>query len=143
MLRILCVCIHNSSRSQMAEAFLNKLGQGKVFAQSAGLTPGRLNPMVVAVMAEIGMDISTNKTKGVEGFIESKEQFDYVVTVCDEASAKRCPNFPGKGKKLHWGFEDPASVAGSEEEKILKTRLIRNQIHRKVKEWLQLINPQD
>jgi arsenate reductase len=143
MLRILCVCIHNSSRSQMAEAFLNQLGQGKVFAQSAGLTPGRLNPAVVAVMAEIGIDISKNKTKDVSEFFDRKEQFDYVVTVCDEANAERCPNFPGKAKRLHWGFEDPASVAGSQEEKVLKTRLIRNQIYRKVKDWLELINTQD
>lgn len=143
MLRILCVCIHNSSRSQMAEAFLNKLGYGKVFAQSAGLTPGKLNPVVVKVMDELGIDISGQKSKSVQEFIDRHENFEYVITVCDESVAEKCPVFPGKTKRLHWGFDDPAAIAGNEDEKIVKTRLIRDQIHVKVKEWLERIIPEE
>ncbi len=124
----------------MAEAFLNKLGEGRISAQSAGLTPGRLNPRVVAVMAEIGVDISKNRTKDVQEFIDRKEQFDYVVTVCDEASAEQCPNFPGKARRLHWAFEDPASLTGSEDERLARTRHIRDQIRLRVSEWLKSIH---
>lgn len=124
----------------MAEAFVNSLAQGKMFAQSAGLTPGKLNPLVVTVMKEVGVDLSKNKTKGVDEFIARKEIFDYVVTVCDEASAERCPTFPGKAERLHWGFEDPSSLAGSEEEKLLKTRMIRDQIKLKVNQWMESVN---
>lgn len=143
MLRILCVCIYNSSRSQMAEAFLNKLGHRRVFAQSAGLTPGKLNPVVVKVMGELGIDISGQKTKSVQQFIDRHENFEYVITVCDESVAEQCPIFPGKTKRLHWGFDDPSSIVGNEEEKIFKTRLIRDQIHVKVKEWLERIVPEE
>lgn len=139
MIRILCVCIHNSSRSQMAEAFLNNIGQGKVYAQSAGLTPGRLNPLVVSVMKEVGLDISNNRTKSVQEFIDRHESFDYVITVCDEASAERCPAFPGEAIRLHWGFEDPAALSGSEEEKLVKTRAIRDQIKHQVNDWVASI----
>ena len=136
MIKIIFVCIHNSARSQMAEAFVNALAQGKIFAQSAGLTPGKLNPTVVAVMQDVGIDISRNQTKGIQEFIDRQEMFDYVVTVCDEASAQRCPTFPGKSQRLHWGFEDPSSIIGADEEKISRTRVIRDQIHLRVKEWI-------
>ena len=140
-IKVLFVCIHNSARSQMAEAFVNHFAAGKVVAQSAGLMPGKLNPGVVSVMKETGIDISANSTKSVENFIKRKDAFDYVITVCDEASAERCPTFPGKAKKLHWGFEDPSSLMGSEDEKTARTRLIRDQIKLKVGQWVQsLIN---
>jgi arsenate reductase len=124
----------------MAEAFVNSLSPGKMFAQSAGLTPGKLNLVVISVMQEIGIDLSGNLTKSVHGFIDRKEIFDYVVTVCDAASAERCPNFPGKAKRLHWGFEDPSSISGSDEEKLVKTRMIRDQIQFKVKQWIESVN---
>jgi len=126
----------------MAEAFINHLAAGKLAAQSAGLTPGEFNPVVVAVMKEAGIDISDNATKSVEDFIKRKEYFDYVITVCDEASAERCPAFPGKVKKLHWGFEDPSSFKGSEDEKIARTRVIRDQIKAKVTQWIQSLTNQ-
>jgi arsenate reductase len=138
MVSVLFVCIHNSARSQMAEAFVNDLSGGKVAAQSAGLTPGKLNPVVVEVMKEEGIDISGNKTKSVDDFIKRKELFDYVITVCDETSAEQCPNFPGRAKRLHWGFEDPSSLQLSPEEKLVRSRVIRDQIKSKVKEWLSL-----
>src|SRR3954471_2774441 len=116
--KVLFVCIHNSARSQMAEAFLNKACPDNFSAQSAGIEPGKLNPIVVQAMQEAGIDISQNKTKAVADFIQRGEQFDYVVTVCDETSAERCPIFPGQTKRLHWGFPDPSSFAGTPEEKL-------------------------
>ena len=99
---VLFVCIHNSARSQMAEAFLNQMCGDEFQAQSAGIEPGRLNPIVVEAMREIGVDISGNKTKSVADMLQSGQVFAYVVTVCDETSAERCPVFPGGTTRLHW-----------------------------------------
>ena len=135
-MKVLFVCIHNSARSQMAETFLNAFGGEKYHAESAGLEPGALNPTVIEAMKEIGFDISKNKTKSVYApSIESKS-FDYVVTVCDETSAERCPVFPGKGKRFHWGFEDPSALQGDHAAKLRGTRVIRDRILAKVKEWI-------
>ena len=136
MKKILFVCIHNSARSQMAEAFLNKLSAGKYFAESAGIESGKLNPIVVEVMKEEGIDISANKTKTVDEILAQKKQFNFVITVCDDASAERCPFFPGNGKKLHWSFPDPSSFSGNENEKIAFTRKVRDSIKQKVSEFL-------
>ena len=114
---VLFVCIHNSARSQMAEAFLNKIAGNRFYAQSAGLEPGSLNPLAVEAMKEIGIDISLHKTKSVSSFIEKGVTFDYVVTVCDEGNAQRCPQFPGFSQRIHWAFEDPAGFRGVWEEK--------------------------
>ena len=135
--KILFVCIHNSARSQMAEAFFNQMAAGRYFAESAGIEPGRLNPVVVEVMKEAGIDISSNTTKSVHGFIKEGRRYDYIVTVCDEASAERCPVFPGAGKKLHMGFKDPSSLQGSPEEKLEKTRVIRGQIRERIALWIK------
>jgi arsenate reductase len=133
--KVLFVCIHNSARSQMAEAFLNQLCGGEFEAHSAGLEPGTLNPIVVDAMREIGIDISQNKTKAVFDFVKSGEGFAYVITVCDEASAERCPIFPGVTTRLHWSFPDPSAAAGSREEKLVQTRVIRDVIQKQVKTW--------
>jgi arsenate reductase len=133
--KVLFVCIHNSARSQMAEAFLNQLCGGEFEAHSAGLEPGTLNPIVVDAMREIGIDISQNKTKAVFDFVKSGEGFAYVITVCDEASAERCPIFPGVTTRLHWSFPDPSAAAGSREEKLVQTRVIRDTIQKQVKTW--------
>jgi arsenate reductase len=132
---VLFVCIHNSARSQMAEAFLNELCGDTFEAQSAGIEPGKLNPVVVEVMKEIGLDISGNKTKSVSGFLDKK--FDYVVTVCDETSAERCPVFPGRTQRLHWGFPDPSSFQGVAEEKRARTRQVRDSIKAKIEQWCE------
>lgn len=136
-LRIIFVCIHNSARSQMAEAYANHFGKGKIQAESAGIEGGKLNPVVIAAMQEEGIDISGNKTKTVDEIIAAGKTFDYVVTVCDEASAERCPVFPGGGKKLHWGFPDPSALAGTPEEKLAETRIIRNAIREKIRDFIQ------
>ncbi len=139
MKEILFVCIHNSARSQMAEAFVNKHGEGKIKAESAGLEPGKLNPVVVKAMQEIGIDISGNKTKSVFDFFKEGKKYDYVITVCDETSGEACPVFPGITGRLHWGFEDPSALKGSDEEKLTGTRAIRDEIERKVTEWLRTL----
>jgi arsenate reductase (thioredoxin) len=138
-IKVLFVCIHNSARSQMAEAFLKKYGGGRFEAESAGLEPGQLNPVVVEVMKEAGIDISQNKTKSVFDFFKQGRIYCYVITVCDESQSERCPVFPGKGKKLHWGFTDPSGFTGSQEEKIRKTRIVRDEIEAKIKIWVSSV----
>ena len=133
--KVLFICIHNSARSQMAEAFLNRLCGEQFEAQSAGLEPGKLNPIVVEAMKEIGIDISKNRTKSVSDILKSRQIFAYVVTVCDESSAERCPIFPGSTTRLHWGFPDPSAVAGTHDEKLARTRQIRDAINVKVEEF--------
>ncbi|MCX7882356.1 MAG: arsenate reductase ArsC [Brevinematales bacterium] len=135
--RVLFVCIHNSARSQMAEAFLNRLGGDFFEAESAGLEPGKLNPFVVEVMKEIGYDLSQNKTKSVFDLYKAGKMYDYVITVCDPEAAERCPIFPGKGERLHWGFRDPSSFQGTEEEKKVFTRQVRDEIRKTVEEFVR------
>ena len=132
---VLFVCIHNSARSQMAEAFLNQIGGDRFEAESAGLEPGRLNPVVVEVMREAGIDLAGRPTKSVASMIERGPYFDYVVTVCDEASAERCPVFPGPGRRLHWPFPDPSGFAGAPAEKLAGTRRVRDAIREKIAAW--------
>ncbi|MGB8854315.1 MAG: arsenate reductase ArsC [Pirellulales bacterium] len=135
MKKVLFVCIHNSARSQMAEAFLNAFGAGRYQAESAGLEPGTLNPLVVEAMREVGIDISKAKTKSVAEMLARGPVFDTVVTVCDEASAERCPVFPGPATRLHWGFPDPSALTGSNDERMANVRTIRDQIRAKVAAW--------
>jgi arsenate reductase (thioredoxin) len=133
--RVLFVCIHNSARSQMAEAFLNQICGNEFEAHSAGLEPGKLNPLVVEAMQEIGIDISGHQTKAVFDMFKSGKIFAYVITVCDEASAERCPIFPGITKRLHWSFPDPSSLQGTYEEKLMRTREVRDTIKQKIEQW--------
>jgi len=134
--RVLFVCIHNSARSQMAEAFLNQLAGDQFEAESAGIEPGTLNPVVVEVMREEGIDISANQTTGVQALINQGQAYDFIITVCDEASAERCPVFPGEGRRIHMGFEDPSAFTGSYEEKLKGTRQVRDQIKERIKLWI-------
>jgi len=133
--KVLFICIHNSARSQMAEAFLNQICPDQFEAQSAGLEPGKLNPVVVEAMREIGIDISGKNTRAVFDVVKSGQMFAHVITVCDEASAERCPIFPGVTKRLHWGFPDPSALQGTHEEKLAGTRKIRDTIKAKVEEF--------
>ncbi len=134
--RVLFVCVHNSARSQMAEAFLNTLGKDYFVAESAGIEPGVLNPLVVKVMQEEGIDVSDNRTKGVFELFKQGKTYDYVITVCDPEAGERCPIFPGKVKRLHWFFEDPSSFTGTEEEKLEKIRIIRDKIKETIKKFI-------
>ncbi len=125
---ILFVCIHNSARSQMAEAFLNHYDGKSLIAESAGLEPGKLNPIVVKVMAEVGIDISHKGTQEVFDLFKKGRLFQAVITVCDEASAEGCPIFPGVVRRMGWSFPDPSGFKGTEEEIMENTRKVRDQI---------------
>lgn len=134
--RVLFVCVHNSARSQMAEAFLNALG-GEVFeAVSAGLEPGKINPLAVEAMAEAGFDISKSPTKSVFDIFRRGELFSFVITVCDAEAAERCPIFPGITTTINWSFEDPASFQGTWEERLTKTRRVRDAIRARVESFI-------
>jgi arsenate reductase len=133
--KVLFICVHNSARSQMAEAWLNHLCGDFFEAESAGLEPGTLNPLVVEAMREVGMDISKKETQAVFDVFKSGKLFSHVITVCDETSAERCPIFPGVAKRLHWSFPDPAALIGSHDEKMAGVREIRDAIRAKIEAW--------
>jgi len=139
--KVLFVCIHNSARSQMAEALVNNLYGDQFQAESAGLEPGRLNPVAVAAMKDMGIDISNKLTRDVFDLYKAGRMYTYVITVCDEASGERCPLFAGVTKTLHWSFEDPASFQGSEEEKLRHTIQVRDQIKAKLQAWVHELHP--
>lgn len=132
---VLFVCVHNSARSQMAEAFLNQRCPDDFVAESAGLEPSTLNPLAVATMREVGIDMSHKDTKSTFDLFKLGKQYSYVITVCDETSAERCPVFPGGARRLHWSFPDPASLRGDWEPRLAQTRRIRDQIRAKVDAW--------
>jgi len=140
--RVLFICVHNSARSQMAEAWLNHTCGEFFEAQSAGLEPGTLNPLAVQVMAETGIDISNKKTQAVFDVFKSGQLFAYVVTVCDETSAEKCPIFPGPATRLHWTFPDPSQVQGSEGEKLEQVRVMRDEIRGQIEQWCDEVCPQ-
>ena len=133
--KVLFICIHNSARSQMAEAWLNHYCGDKFEAESAGLSPGTLNPLVVKVMQEVGIDISQKKTQAAADLVKAGKIYAYVITVCDESSAEQCPIFPSDAKRLHWGFPDPSVLTGTEEEKLAEIRKIREVIKAKIEKW--------
>ena len=135
MTKVLFLCVHNSARSQMAEAFLKKHGGGRFEADSAGLEPGRLNPFVVRAMSEKGIDISNNPTKSVFDLFAAKMVFQVVVTVCSKEAAERCPIFPGLSEKLHWPFADPSTFVGTDDEVMEKVRQVRDQIEAAVRDF--------
>ena len=123
----------------MAEAWLNHICGASFTAESAGLEPGTLNPLVVEAMQEAGIDISKKKTQAVFDVFKSGKLFAYVVTVCDETSAERCPIFPGVAQRLHWSFPDPSALTGTHEEKMLGVRKIRDEIRAKIEAWCDQI----
>ncbi|MDH7498186.1 MAG: arsenate reductase ArsC, partial [Syntrophomonadaceae bacterium] len=111
--RVLFVCTQNSARSQMAEGLLRHLHGDRYEVYSAGTRPYRVNPYAIRAMAEVGIDITHHRSKGLEEF--AGQDFDYVVTVCDSAR-ETCPYFPGGRTRLHHSFPDPAAVQGSDDE---------------------------
>ncbi len=134
--KVLFVCIHNSARSQMAEAILEQLAGDRFEVHSAGLEQGTLNPLAVDAMKEIGIDISGKATKSVFEYFKKGTLFSYVITVCDQASGEKCPVFPGQVKRLHWSFPDPSSFEGTYQEKLEKTRAVRDEIKKTINNWL-------
>ena len=119
----------------MAEAFLNDICGDHFEAHSAGLEPGTLNPIAVEAMREVGIDISHKGTESVFDVFKSGELFAYVIAVCDETSAERCPIFPGVTTRLHWSFPDPAALTGTHKERLAGTREIRDQIRERIEMW--------
>jgi arsenate reductase len=138
-IRVLFVCVHNSARSQMAEALLNQIAGERFHAESAGLEPGTLNPLAVAAMRKMNIDISGKPTRDVFDLYKRGERFSYVITVCDESSGERCPLFPGITKRIHWSFDDPAAFTGSYEERLARTIQVRDQIKERIQDWLEEI----
>jgi arsenate reductase len=137
--RVMFICIHNSGRSQMGEAFLRHLAGDRFDVASAGIEKGTLNPLVVKAMEEVGVGMDGHFAKKAQDYVDRLEHFDYVITVCDESNAERCPMFPGKHVRIHWGFPDPSALTGTDEEKLAGIRPIRDAIEAKVRELIDSV----
>ena len=131
--KVLILCTGNSARSQMAEGLFRQAGGDRYEVFSAGTNPSLVRPEAVAVMREIGIDISSHRSKSVDEF--AGQELDLVITVCDNAK-ESCPGFPGTIQRLHWPFEDPAALAGSEEQILAAFRSIRDQIRARIQRFL-------
>jgi arsenate reductase len=130
--RVLFLCTANSCRSQMAEGIVNQYLGDKIEAFSAGITPTVVNPWAIKSMQEIGIDISGNRSKSMTEF--KGQRFDYVITLCDSAN-EQCPLFFGGVKKMHLGFDDPATAAGSDREIMAAFRMVRDEIKTRLREY--------
>ncbi len=132
--RVLFLCTHNSSRSQMAEGLLRARGGTAYEVFSAGTEPRVVHPLAIKAMREIGIDLSAHRAKSLDAF-RNQPAMDLVVTVCDEA-AEVCPYFPNARRQVHWGFPDPSQAQGSEEERLAVFRHVRDQIAAKIDQFL-------
>lgn len=132
--RVLILCTGNSARSQMAEGLLRHDTKELFKVESAGTKPSFVRPEAIAVMRELGIDISTHRSKSVEEF--AGQSFDYVITVCDSAR-ESCPIFFGSANKLHHSFDDPAALNGSEEERLTAFRTVRDRLRAYLAEFVQ------
>jgi len=133
MKKVLFICTRNSSRSQMAEGLINHDLAGKFEAFSAGTEPSFVNPLAIVVMKELGIDISRQRSKGLDEF--DNQKFDYVITLCSQAD-EACPVFFGGTKKIHMGFMDPTATIGGEPKQIAAFRRVRDQIRKQIVEFL-------
>jgi arsenate reductase (thioredoxin) len=131
--RVLILCTGNSARSQMAEGLLRSMAGDRFEVASAGVAPSQVRAEAIEAMKEIGIDISTHRSKSVEEFIGG--EFDYVVTVCDNAN-EQCPVFPGHTQRIHWSFEDPAAVEGSDATRMQAFRRVRDAIGKRLQEFV-------
>jgi|SRR6516162_6319902 arsenate reductase len=123
--KVLILCTGNSARSQMAEGLLRHDADNRFVVESAGTKPSHVRPEAIAVMKELGIDISGHRSKSVEDFAD--REFDYVLTVCDNAK-ESCPVFPGHANRLHRNFDDPAAAEGSETARLAVFRRVRDEI---------------
>ncbi len=137
MIRVLCLCVHNSARSQMAEAYIRAFGGDFIDVESAGLEPGALNPLVVRVLREEGIDIAGKKTQDVFALYRAGRTYHYVVTVCSKEAAERCPIFPGRSERRHWPFADPSTFVGTDAEVMAQVRELRDAIREKVRAFVE------
>ena len=131
--RVLFLCTHNSARSQMAEGFLRDLAGDRVEVDSAGTEATRVHPLAIRAMGEVGINLGGHRSKSVDSLLD--RPWDYVITVCDSAN-ERCPLFPGHATRLHWSFDDPAQAAGTEDERLVTFRRVRDEIATRLKQWL-------
>ena len=138
--KVLFVCIHNSARSQIAEALLKKYGEDLFEVESAGFEPAPINPLAIEILKrEEEIDISNNTSDAVFDLFKQGKHFKYVIAVCDQGNAQKCPIFPGMNFKLHWSFEDPNLVRGSEIEKYHKVKDIYLSIKQEVLKFIELV----
>ena len=135
--KVLFICVHNSARSLMAEAWLNQICGDEFEAQSAGLEPGAIHPLAIEAMQEVGLDISHKRARRVFDVWKAGQTFAYVMTVCSEAERKTraCPIFPGATVKLSWPFPDPTGFQGSDAAKLDQIRHVRDAIKAKIEVW--------
>jgi arsenate reductase len=131
--RVLILCTGNSARSQMAEALLRHDAGDRFEVFSAGVAPSAVRPLAIAAMQELGIDISRQRSKSVEEF--AAQEFDSVITVCDHAN-EQCPVFPGKTKRIHWSFADPAAATGDKAAQLQVFRRVRDEIRERLREWV-------
>ena len=136
--RVLFLCTHNSARSQMAEGFLRHLASDRFEVASAGTEATRVHPLAIRAMQEVGIDIRRHHSKTVDALLG--DSWDYVITVCDSAN-ERCPVFPGRTTRLHWSFDDPSGATGREDERLATFRRVRDEIQRRLTEWLGAMPP--
>jgi arsenate reductase (thioredoxin) len=131
--RVLFLCTHNSARSQMAEGWLRRLAGQRYEVASAGTEATRVHPLAVRAMAEVGIDLAGHASKTLDRF--RNDRWDWVVTVCDDAN-ERCPIFPGAAHRVHWSFEDPSRATGSDDERLVTFRKVRDEIRARLDTWL-------
>ena len=134
-IRVLFVCTHNSARSQIAEALLQRYGGRDFDVDSAGTEVSAVNPLAIRVLADIGIDWSHAESKAITEFLD--EAFDYVITVCDRARAT-CPVFPGSSNTLHWGLDDPSEVSGSDEERLAAFRRTEQELSARLRPFVEV-----
>ncbi|MFP4115547.1 MAG: hypothetical protein ACOCU9_03185 [Spirochaetota bacterium] len=135
--KVLFVCVHNTARSQIAEAYLRHYADDLFEVESAGLEPGALNPIVVEAMADDGFDISDKMPQSVVDLYKAGRTYTYVITVCSREAEENCPVFPGPVRRLSWPFPDPAQFSGTHEEKLAKTIEVRNVIKEEVRQFVE------
>ena len=135
-IKVLFICVHNAARSQMAEELLRKYGGDLFEVQSAGFEPSTVNPLVVQVMKEEGIDLTAKQTQSVYQLLKANQFFGYVITVCDRAREADCPVFPGVPERRHWDLKNPEDFTGTDEEKLDKVRALKEQIKTRVLEFI-------
>jgi arsenate reductase len=141
--RVLFVCVHNSARSQLAEEYLRRAAGDQFFVESAGLTPGTLNPHVVALLNEQGIDISGKATQAVTNLYRRGETYEWVIAVCSRDAERDCPLFPGPVRRLSWPFSDPAGFTGDDAEVASQVRRLAQEIEQRVKDFVEEHRPKE
>jgi len=134
--KVLILCTGNSARSQMAEGLLRSMAGERFEIASAGVSPSNVRPEAIEAMRELGVDISNHRSKSVDEFLG--QEFDYVITVCDNAN-EQCPVFPGKTKRIHWSFEDPAATEGNAADKLRVFIRVRDEIRSRLEEFVKAV----